>query len=96
MVDINILPPPPPDRRSNPSKNPSQDPTPKLSSQSDQKPQGGENKILQVLRRNIVDLREALSEFKILKSEKNREFIPDSLNIILFGPTGSGKSSLIK
>ena len=95
MVDVNILPPPPPDRRSNPSKNPSQDPPPKSSTQTEQHPQS-ENKILQVLRRNIVDLRDSLSDFKILKSEKNREFIPDSLNIILFGPTGSGKSSLIK
>jgi len=89
MMDVNALPPPPPDRRS-PNSNIV---SPLL--QTDQKPPI-DNKILQVLRKNIVDLRASLADFQLLKSEKVRDFIPDSVNIILFGPTGSGKSSLIK
>ena len=60
-----------------------------------------ESKIFQVLKKNINDLRSNLSEFKIMKKDiitnpSLAKSIPESLNIILFGPSGSGKSSLIK
>ncbi|EGR34090.1 hypothetical protein IMG5_024610, partial [Ichthyophthirius multifiliis] len=42
-------------------------------------------------------LRYELKQYKILKQiQENRNILPYQLNLILFGPTGSGKSSLIK
>lgn len=58
--------------------------------------------INQILRKNIQDLRHTIEEYRIIKSFqpelnlKPKDFLPIANNIILFGPTGSGKSSLIK
>lgn len=84
------FPKPPPDRRK-------QDST----ASKQEKPKEFQSKIFHVLKQNVLDLREKLSDFKILKKEslspsQVSRSIPENLNIILFGPSGSGKSSLIK
>ena len=53
--------------------------------------------IVNMMKRTIAELRESISEYKILKKENASDLdIPKACNIILFGPSGSGKSSLIK
>ncbi len=66
-----------------------------------EKKQEFQGNIFQVQKKNALELRSTLTEFKILKEQclanpllsKN---LPESLNLILFGPSGSGKSSLIR
>lgn len=92
-MESNNFPKPPPDRRKNPI-------SPIENNKNEEKNQT-QSKIYQVLKKNVSEIRDSLSEFKILKKDcvsnpKMSEFIPDNLNIILFGPSGSGKSSLIK
>lgn len=53
--------------------------------------------IVNMMKRNIAELRDSISEYKILKKENSSDLdIPKACNVILFGPSGSGKSSLIK
>lgn len=95
-MDSKNFPKPPPDRRKN-------IPTTQISAENENKPQPKQlnNKIYQVLKKNVGDIRNTLNDFKILKKDcisnpKISKSIPDFINLILFGPTGSGKSSLIK
>jgi ABC-type sulfate/molybdate transport systems ATPase subunit len=54
----------------------------------------------EILRNHTIELRTMVNEFKLFGKEKDIEIKPELLpkgcNIILFGPTGSGKSSLIR
>ena len=66
-----------------------------------EKKQEFQGNIFQVQKKNSLELRAALSEFKILKEQSlanplQYKNMPESLNLILFGPSGSGKSSLIR
>ena len=84
----NSLPKPSCDRRSLPEKNAKE----KEMTKRVENPQ-----IVNMMKRNIAELRESISEYKILKKENGSDLdIPKTCNVILFGPSGSGKSSLIK
>eukprot|EP01017_Pseudomicrothorax_dubius_P021372 TRINITY_DN2304_c0_g2_i1.p1 TRINITY_DN2304_c0_g2~~TRINITY_DN2304_c0_g2_i1.p1 ORF type:complete len:392 (+),score=87.48 TRINITY_DN2304_c0_g2_i1:98-1273(+) len=51
----------------------------------------------EMLERNCEEIRRTLHEFRLFPSVNDRfDIIPDTANLIVFGPTGSGKSSLIR
>lgn len=54
----------------------------------------------EMIQRQIQQLRDSIQEFQIIPNRTNPNLdyntLPNSINIILFGPSGSGKSSLIR
>lgn len=58
------------------------------------------DRITEMKKRHILELREAMQKYKVLskRESKNLDYsnIPNCCNIIVFGPSKSGKSSLIK
>lgn len=54
----------------------------------------------EIMRRQINDIREKLLDFKVVATRHNQklnyECLPNHVDILLFGPAGSGKSSLIR
>ena len=58
------------------------------------------SKINEMKKRHIEEMRETLAKYKILPKRENRGLdynqTPNHCNIIIFGPSKSGKSSLIK
>jgi ribosome biogenesis GTPase A len=65
-------------------------------------PQGDRmnNRITEMKKRHISELREQLTSYKTLtrRDNKNLDYskLPNNCNMIVFGPSKSGKSSLIK
>lgn len=65
-------------------------------------PQGDRmnNRITEMKKRHISELRESLTSYKTLTKRENKNLdyskLPNNCNMIVFGPSKSGKSSLIK
>ncbi len=58
------------------------------------------NRITEMKKRHISELRESLTSYKTFTKRENKNLdyskLPNNCNIIVFGPSKSGKSSLIK
>lgn len=58
------------------------------------------NRITEMKKRHISELRESLTSYKTLTKRDNKNLdyskLPNNCNMIVFGPSKSGKSSLIK
>ena len=54
----------------------------------------------QIMRQQIMDVRQAIQNFKVLPTRNTSRYsyddVPEHLDILLFGPAGAGKTSLIK
>lgn len=57
-----------------------------------------ESHLTKVLRNKLAEIREEMAEYLILKGvdDIDSSLVPPAANIILFGPSGSGKSSVIR
>lgn len=64
------------------------------------KEKGISHKMNEILKQNCEELRRDIIDFQLFgkspESQIHADKIPDKINIIIFGPSGSGKSSLIK
>ncbi len=66
--------------------------------------QGGKSHISptmqEIMRRQIEDIRDRLMKYKVVETRHNQklnfDILPNYVDLLLFGPAGSGKSSIIK
>ena len=56
--------------------------------------------MVQIMRQQIIDIRQNIQNYQVLPTRSTQRYdyddVPNHLDVLLFGPAGAGKTSLIK